>query len=269
MITTEVENYPGFPEGVTGPELMGHFRKQSERFGTRIITQDVEAVDFSKRPFKITSEGKDSFANAVIVATGASASYLGLESEKRLMNSGVSACATCDGALPLFRNRELVVVGGGDTAMEEAMFLTRFASKIHVVHRRNEFRASRIMLKRAQENTKINFVTPKVVEEVLGADKVEGVRVRDRQTQETSDFPVAGMFLAIGHTPNTALFKGQLDMDSTGYLQTSGKSSYTNVEGVFACGDVQDHVYRQAVTAAGSGCTAAIDCERWLAEHGA
>jgi thioredoxin reductase (NADPH) len=264
MITTDVENYPGFPEGVTGPELMDALRKQSSRFGTRIVTQDVEAVDFSKRPFKVRSEGKDHFAKAVIIATGASARYIGLESEKRLYNRGVSACATCDGALPMFRNKELIVVGGGDTAMEEASFLTRFASKVHLVHRRGEFRASRIMLARARENAKINIMTPFVVEEILGGEVVEGVRLKHVESGAKREMQVAGVFVAIGHTPNTSVFGKQIELEETGYIKTRDRGTYTSVEGVFACGDVQDHVYRQAITAAGSGCQAAIDAERWL-----
>jgi thioredoxin reductase (NADPH) len=264
MITTEVENYPGFPEGVTGPELMTHLRAQSERFGTRIVTQDVEAVDFSQRPLKVTSEGKDYFAEAVIISTGASARYLGIDSEQKLMNRGVSACATCDGALPLFRNQELIVVGGGDSAMEEALYLTRFASKVHIVHRRGELRASKIMGDRAKKSEKIDFILDSVVEEILGTEQVSGVRLKNVKTGETVEKPVAGVFLAIGHSPNTAVFRGQIDLDETGYVKTRGKSTYTNVEGVFAAGDVQDSVYRQAITAAGSGCQAAIDAERWL-----
>jgi thioredoxin reductase (NADPH) len=264
MITTDVENYPGFPEGVTGPELMDALRKQSSRFGTRIVTQDVESVDFSKRPFKVTSEGKDHFAKAVIIATGASARYIGLESETRLYNRGVSACATCDGALPMFRNKELIVVGGGDTAMEEASFLTRFASKVHIVHRRGEFRASKIMLARARENAKIHIMTPYVVDEILGQEVVESVRLRHTETGATHEMKVAGVFVAIGHTPNTRVFGKQVELEDTGYIKTRGRGTYTSVEGVFACGDVQDHVYRQAITAAGSGCQAAIDAERWL-----
>ncbi len=264
MTTTEVENYPGFPEGITGPELMLHFRKQSERFGTRILTQDVEKVDFSKRPFTVVSDGVVHKAHAVIVATGAAAKWLGIESERRLANAGVSACATCDGALPAFRNKELVVVGGGDTAMEEAQFLTRFASKILLVHRRDEFRASKIMRDRARKNPKIEFIVNTGIDEILGDKHVTGVRLRNLKSGEVMERPVAGVFIAIGHKPNTGLFEGQLALEETGYITTKGKGSYTSVEGVFACGDVQDHTYRQAVTAAGSGCTAAIDCERWL-----
>ncbi len=269
MITTEVENYPGFPEGITGPELMAHFRRQSERFGTRIVTEDVEQVDFSKRPFRVRSEGKDYLAKAVIVATGASARYLGLPSEKKLMNRGVSACATCDGALPMFRNQELVVVGGGDTAMEEANFLARFASKVLLVHRRDEFRASKIMLERTKKNPKIQLMTPWVIDEILGTDAVEGVRLEHATSGESTTRKVAGVFVAIGHQPNTKVFEGQLELAANGYIVTKAKSTYTSVEGVFACGDVQDHVYRQAVTAAGSGCMAAIDTERWLEAQGA
>lgn len=264
MITTEVENFPGFPEGVTGPDLMVELRKQSERFGTRIVTQDVEAVDFSRRPFKITSEGKDHFANAVIIATGASARYLGLESEQRLMNRGVSACATCDGALPIFRNKELLVIGGGDTAMEEALYLTRFATKVWIVHRRDELRASKIMGDRARKNDKIGFFLDTVVDEVIGKEQVEAVKLRNVKNGEVIEKEIAGMFVAIGHTPNTAVFGDQVTMDESGYIETDGKSTHTSVEGVFACGDVQDSTYRQAITAAGSGCMAAIDAERWL-----
>ena len=269
MITTDVENYPGFPAGVSGPELMEAFRKQSERFGTRIITEDVDAVDLSKRPFKVTVNGKDHFTRALIVATGASAKYLGLPSEKRLMNRGVSACATCDGALPIFRNKELVVAGGGDTAMEEANYLTRFASKVWIVHRRDQFRASKIMLERAKKNAKIGLITNAVIDEVLGAEQVSGVRLRNVKSGEVMDKPASGVFMAIGHQPNTSLFVGKLDLDAAGYVKTRGKTTYTSVEGVFAAGDVQDHVYRQAVTAAGSGCAAAIDAERWLESQGA
>ncbi|MEO1170539.1 MAG: thioredoxin-disulfide reductase [Myxococcota bacterium] len=268
MITTEVENYPGFPDGVTGPELMTHMRAQSARFGTRIVTQDVQEVDTTQRPFRVVSEGQEHFAHTLIIATGASAKYLGLENEKKLMNRGVSACATCDGALPLFRNKPLAVIGGGDTAMEEAMFLTKFASKVYLIHRREEFRASKIMLKRAQENEKIEFVVNTVVEDVVGDEVLQHLKLKNTVNGESMDLEVAGMFVAIGHKPNTDVFGDQLEMDDTGYLITKDKSSYTSVEGVFACGDVQDKIYRQAITAAGSGCTAAIDAERWLAEQG-
>ena len=264
MTTTEVENYPGFPDGVTGPEMMMAFKGQSERFGTRTLTQDVETVDLSSSPFKVTSDGKEYLAKSVIIATGASAKYIGLESEARLMNNGVSACATCDGALPMFRNKELVVVGGGDTAMEEALFLTRFASKVTLVHRREVFRASKIMLDRVKAHEKIEVLVNTQVAEVLGDEFVTGVRLQNTVSGEQSDIEVAGMFVAIGHQPNTGVFGEQLDLDERGYIVTQPDSSLTNVEGVFACGDVQDHIYRQAVTAAGSGCKAAIDCERWL-----
>lgn len=264
MTTTDVENYPGFPKGISGPEMMMAFKEQSERFGTRTFMQDVEEVDFSVRPFRVKSDGKDYFAKAVIIATGASAKYMGLESEQRLLNRGVSACATCDGALPMFRNKPLVVIGGGDTAMEEALFLARFASKVHLVHRREVFRASKIMLERVQKHEKIEIVTNATVTEVLGENEVTGVRIQDTVNGEEHELQVSGMFVAIGHQPNTQVFGDQLDQDERGYLVTQADSSYTNIDGVFACGDVQDHVYRQAVTAAGSGCMAAIDAERWL-----
>ena len=264
MTTTEMENFPGFPEGVNGPELMRLVRRQAERFGTRFVTQDVEAVDLSEQPFRVISEGRDYLSHAIVIATGASARYLGLESEKRLMNRGVSGCATCDGALPAFRNQELAVIGGGDSAIEEALFLTRFASKVHLVHRRTELRASKYMQDRARKNDKIVLQMPAVVEEVLGDEFVEGLLLRNPTNDATRVLPCAGMFLGIGHTPNTGLFKGQLELREDGYIETVGKSSRTSVEGVFACGDVQDSVYRQAITAAGSGCMAAIDCERWL-----
>ncbi|MBI5507395.1 MAG: thioredoxin-disulfide reductase [Deltaproteobacteria bacterium] len=267
MITTEVENYPGFPEGVSGPDLMAALRKQSERYGTRILTQDVEAVDLSRQPFKVVAEGKEHFGRALIIATGASARYLGLDSEQRLMNRGVSACATCDGALPVFRNKELVVVGGGDTAMEEASFLTRFASKVTVVHRRDELRASKVMAERVRHNPKVAFMLNTVIEEIVGKEQVAAVRLHNLATQKVEEKPVAGVFIAIGHTPNTGLFKGQLQLNPQGYVETRGKSTYTSVDGVFACGDVQDPTYRQAVSAAGSGCQAAIDAERWLEAH--
>ena len=268
MTTTEVENYPGFPDGVTGPEMMMAFKAQSERFGTRTLMQDVQEVDLSQRPFRLKSDGVEYLAKALIIATGASAKYIGLESEQRLMNKGVSACATCDGALPMFRNKPLVVVGGGDTAMEEALFLSRFASKVTLVHRREVFRASKIMLDRVEKHEKIEIVTNAQVVEVLGDSEVTGVRIEDTVSGEKRDLEVVGLFVAIGHQPNTQVFGEQLDKDERGYLVTQADTSYTNVEGVFACGDVQDHVYRQAVTAAGSGCMAAIDTERWLESQG-
>jgi thioredoxin reductase (NADPH) len=264
MITTDVENFPGFPEGVTGPDLMDNMRKQSVRFGTRIKTQDVTKVETSSRPFVVHSEGKAYKTRAIIVATGASAKSLGLENELRLYNKGVSACATCDGALPMFRNKELVVVGGGDTAMEEASFLTRFASRVHLVHRRDTFRASKIMLERARKNEKINIMTPFVVDEIVGEDHVTAVKLKHTETGKITDMPIVGVFVAIGHQPNAQLFDGILDRDDNGYIKTQDGGPYTNVEGIFACGDVQDHVYRQAITAAGSGCQAAIAMERWL-----
>jgi thioredoxin reductase (NADPH) len=267
MTTTEVENFPGFPEGVTGPDLMSNLHTQAERFGARFITQDVDAVDFSSRPFKITSDCKDYFAWSVIISTGASARYLDLESERRLLNRGVSACATCDGALPLFRDKELVVVGGGDSAMEEALFLTRFAEKVYIVHRREELRASKIMQERVRKHDKISVLMPWIVEEILGEKFVEGVRLRNTSDDGVCVQKCSGVFLGIGHTPNTRIFEEQLQLDDNGYIETYGKSSRTSVDGVFACGDVQDDVYRQAITAAASGCTAAIDCERWLAEN--
>jgi len=268
MTTTEVENYPGFPDGVSGPEMMMAFKAQSERFGTRSLMQDVQEVDLSQRPFRLKSDGVEYLAKSLIIATGASAKYIGLDSEQRLMNKGVSACATCDGALPMFRDKPLVVVGGGDTAMEEALFLSRFASKVTLVHRREVFRASKIMLERVEKHEKIEIVTNAKVIEVLGETEVTGVRLEDTVNGETRDLEVTGLFVAIGHQPNTQVFGEQLDKDERGYLVTQADSSYTNVEGVFACGDVQDHVYRQAVTAAGSGCMAAIDTERWLESQG-
>ncbi len=266
MITSDVENYPGFPNAVTGPELMAEMRQQAARFGTKFITRNVTKTDFSQRPFKIWVGDELHLGRSIVIATGASAIYLGLESEKKFYSKGVSACATCDGAF--FKNVEVAVIGGGDTAMEEANFLTRFASKVYIIHRRDTFRASKIMSERAQKNPKIQVIWNTVVEEVLGDKFVNALRLKNLKTSETSTLPVGGMFVAIGHRPNTSIFGGQLETDETGYLKTRGKSSYTSIEGVFACGDVQDHVYRQAVTAAGSGCMAAIDAERWLEAQG-
>lgn len=267
MITTEVENYPGFDHGVTGPDLIAVMRRQAERFGTRYITRNVTKVDFSKRPFEVTVGKETHLAKAVIISTGAKARWLGLDSEKQYMNRGVSACATCDGAF--FKNVEVAVVGGGDTAMEEANFLTRFASKVHVIHRRDSFRASKIMQERTLKNPKISVLWNKEIAEVLGNGKsVTGARLKDTVTGETNEIPLGGIFVAIGHKPNTELFKGILDTDENGYLKTKPGTTLMNIPGVFAAGDVQDHVYRQAVTAAGTGCMAAIDCERWLEAQG-
>lgn len=263
MITTEVENYPGFEHGITGPELISTLRKQAERFGTRFITRNVTQIDFTSRPFKV-SVGKDVYeTKSIIISTGASAKLLGLPTEKQYMSRGVSACATCDGAF--FKNVEVGVVGGGDTAMEEASFLTRFASKVYVIHRSETFRASKIMLDRAKKNPKIEFIMNSAVEEVLGDGKaVTGIKLKNTKTNEISEMKMQGLFIAIGHQPNTKLFSGVLDTNEAGYLTTKPGSTYTKVEGVFAAGDVQDPIYRQAITAAGSGCMAAIDCERWL-----
>jgi thioredoxin reductase (NADPH) len=264
MITSDVENYPGYETGVLGPEMMQDFRKQAERFGAEFVTDDVTKVDFSERPYRVWV-GEDEYrAETVIVATGANARQLGLESERALQGRGVSYCAVCDAAF--FREKDVVVVGGGDSAMEEATYLAKFASKVALVHRRDVFRASPIMVDRAKATDKIDFVLDSVVEEVLGDGLVTGVVVRNVKTDERTEIPAEGFFVAIGHDPNTSLFVGQLDMDpESGYLITKGKSTETNVPGVFAAGDVQDHVYRQAVTAAGSGCMAALDAERWLA----
>jgi thioredoxin reductase (NADPH) len=263
MITSDVENYPGYPEGILGPEMMQDFRRQAERFGAEFITDDVTKVDFSGRPFSVWVGDDEHRAETVIVATGASARQLGLDSEQRLQGRGVSYCATCDAAF--FPGKHVIVVGGGDSAMEEAMFLTRFAAKVTIVHRRDEFRASPIMFDRAHANDKIEWITNAVVDEVIGDARVTGVRLRDTRSGETWELEADGVFAAIGHDPNTQLFLEQLDHDEAGYLVTRPGSTETNVAGVFAVGDVVDHTYRQAVTAAGSGCMGALDAERFLA----
>ncbi|HET8893774.1 MAG TPA: thioredoxin-disulfide reductase [Gaiellaceae bacterium] len=265
MATSDVENYPGYPDGVMGPEMMAEFRRQAERFGAEFVTDNVTSVDFSERPFGVFVEGEEYRAKSVIVATGATARWLGLDSEERLKGRGVSACATCDGAF--FKNQHIYVVGGGDSAFEEALFLTRFGIKVTLVHRRDEFRASPIMVDRARANDKIDFLTPYAVEEVLGEQSISGLVVRNVETGETHEVDAGALFVAIGHDPNTALFVDQLDHDENGYLVTQGSSTATNIPGVFAAGDVQDHIYRQAVTAAGSGCMAALDAERYLADE--
>jgi thioredoxin reductase (NADPH) len=266
MLTTEVENYPGFVEGVMGPELMANFRAQAARFGADFLTRKITRVDFSARPFKLWIDDVELHAHSVIVSTGARALTLGLENESRLMGYGVSTCATCDGFF--FRGKDIAVIGGGDSALEEAIFLTKFADKVIVLHRRKELRASKIMQDRAFRNPKIEFLWDSQVLDVLGDTTVTGVRIRNTASGQESELALAGVFVAIGHVPNTDLFKGQLAMEDNGYLITEGKSSRTNIEGVFACGDVQDHTYRQAITAAGSGCMAAIDAERWLEATG-
>jgi thioredoxin reductase (NADPH) len=271
-ITTEVENYPGFPEGIMGPELMDVMRKQAQKFGADCQFKMVDEVDFSKRPYRLVVEGKDYFAHSIIVATGASAKLLNLPSESEYMGYGVSACATCDGFF--FKNQHVVVVGGGDTAMEEATYLTKHAARVTVVHRRNELRASKVMVERAKKNPKIDFIWDSVVSEVvgetnaLGHKKATGVKIKNLKTNQITDFKCDGLFLAIGHQPNTKLFEGKLDMDAVGYLLTKPHNTATNIAGVFAAGDVADPVYRQAVSAAGTGCMAAIDAERFLAHEG-
>jgi len=267
MLTTEVENFPGYPEGVMGPQMMEDFEKQASRFGAEMRPDEIERVDFSERPFRLWPEGEEEpvLARAVIIATGARARWLGLENEQRLMGRGVSGCATCDGFF--FKDKKVAVVGGGDTAMEEALYLTNHASEVVIIHRRDEFRASRIMLARARKNEKISFITDTVVVDVLGKDSVEGLRLRNVKSGEESELTVDGLFVAIGHDPATALFKGSVEMDEGGYILQK-EHTMTSVPGVFAAGDVADRRYRQAVTAAGDGCRAAIDAERWLAEQG-
>jgi thioredoxin reductase (NADPH) len=262
MLTTDVENFPGFPDGIMGPELMIKFRDQAMRFGAEFLTEKVTAVDFSERPFKLSVRDRQFTADAVIVSTGAQSLMLGLEAESRLLGYGLSTCATCDGFF--FRNQDIAVAGGGDSAVEEATFLTKFASKVTLIHRRDTLRASKIMQERAFNNPKIEFMWNSVVEDLVGDTKLEGALVRNVLSDEVTTLPVTGLFVAIGHRPNTDLFKGVLDMEDNGYLITRPGTSQTNIPGVFACGDVQDYTYRQAITAAGSGCMAAIDCERWL-----
>lgn len=263
-ITTDVENYPGFPEGIMGPQLMEDMRTQATKFGAETKFESATNVDFSKRPFVVEGEGNIYTADAVIISTGASARLLGLESEKRLMGKGVSACATCDGFF--YKDKEVLVVGGGDSSLEEATFLTKFASKVTIIHRRDEFRGSKYMVEKAKNNPKVEFALSKVIDEIIGDDFVTGVRLKDTKTGELIEMKIDGVFIAIGHTPNTELFKGQIDLDENGYINTIPGTSKTNIEGVFACGDVQDTRYKQAVTAAGSGCMAALDAEYFFAE---
>jgi thioredoxin reductase (NADPH) len=267
MVTTDVENYPGFPESVTGPELMERFEKQAKRFNTQIHLENVVKVDFSKPPFHLQAESQECYAHSVIIATGASAKWLNVKGEHDFKNKGVSACATCDGAF--FKNQEVLVVGGGDTAMEEATYLAKIVKHVTLIHRRDSLRASKIMQERARQNPKIGFVWNSVIEEVLGDAKgMSGARVRNLKTQERTEVKATGLFVAIGHQPNTSLFKGVLDLNEAGYIKTVPGSTRTNVPGVFASGDAQDPIYRQAVTAAGTGCMAAIEADRWLTEHG-
>ena len=266
MLTTDVENYPGFPEGISGHEMMERFQAQAERFGTRVFQEDATRIDLSRLPFRVETSERAFTADAVILATGASAMWLGIDSEQRLMNRGVSACATCDGAL--YKGKAMAVVGGGDTAMEEALFLTRFAPEVTVIHRRDELRASKIMQERATRNAKIRFLWDSEVDEVLGQDFVTGLRVRNLKTGAKTELPVEALFVAIGHKPNTDLVAEQIALDGAGYIKVESGSSRTSVEGVFACGDATDPTYRQAITAAGTGCMAAIDAERWLAAQG-
>lgn len=266
MTTTEVENYPGFRDGIMGPELMEQMREQATRFGAELRAEDVESVELTGEIKKVVANGVEYEAKAVILAMGAAARYLDIPGEQELLGRGVSACATCDGFF--FRDHDIAVVGGGDTAMEEATFLTRFAKSVTVIHRREEFRASKVMLERARANEKIKWQLNTQVTDVLGDGTVSAIKIKDTQTGAESELPVTGFFLAIGHDPRSALVKGQVDLDAEGYVLTKDKSSYTNLEGVFAAGDLVDHEYRQAITAAGSGCSAAIDAERWLAEHG-
>ena len=266
-ITTDVENYPGFPNGIMGPDMMDEFRKQAQRFGAECLFKTVDKVDFSERPYKVWADGNEYSAEAIIISTGATARLLGLKSESELMGHGVSACATCDGFF--FRDKKVLVVGGGDSAMEEATFLTKFASEVVLIHRRDEFRASKIMIDRAMANPKISVEYNSNVDDIIGTKEtgVTAVRLKDTISGAKRDVVCDGIFMAIGHIPNTQLFNGSIDLDNAGYIITNSDTTYTNLEGVFACGDVQDHVYRQAVTAAGTGCMAAIDAERWLEQE--
>ena len=268
MITTEVENFPGFREGITGPDLIAELRAQAERFGTEFVTADVTRVDLNGKTKIVWEDDNKYEAKTVIIATGATANLLGLDSEKKLMGRGVSACATCDGFF--FRDKTVCVIGGGDSAMEEGTFLTKFANKVYIIHRRDEFRASKIMVKKAEDNPKVEFILNAVPVEMLGEERVTGIRIKDTKTGKERDLDLDGIFVAIGHTPSTKLFKDQIETDQKGYIVTlpdKNKATYTNIPGVFACGDVQDSSYRQAITAAGSGCQAALDCERYLEEN--
>ena len=266
--TTDVENYPGFPEGIEGPELMQLFRKQSERFGTEMVQEDVISVDFSQRPFVLKSESREVKAHSVIISTGATAKRMGVPNEEKMWNNGMSACAVCDGALPMFRNQPLMVIGGGDTAVEEATYLAKFGSTVYLVHRRDQLRASKIMQERALKHPKLEILWDTVLEDALGKDYLTGARLKNIKTGQVRQVEVAGLFYAIGHTPNTSIFNGQLDLDDAGYIKLKLGTQETNIEGVFAAGDVHDHKYRQAITAAGTGCAASLEAERWLAEKG-
>ena len=266
--TTEVENYPGFPEGIEGPELMQLFRKQSERFGTEMVQEDVISADLSQRPFVLKSENREVKAHSVIISTGATAKRMGVPSEEKMWNNGMSACAVCDGALPMFRNQPLMVIGGGDTAVEEATYLAKFGSVVYLVHRRDQLRASKIMQERALKHPKLKILWDTVLEDAVGQDYVTGASLKNIKTEEARQVEVAGIFYAIGHTPNTSIFNGQLDLDDAGYIKLKLGTQETNIEGVFAAGDVHDHIYRQAITAAGTGCAASLEAERWLVEQG-
>ncbi len=266
--TTDVENYPGFPAGVNGPDLMELFRKQSERFGAEMVREDVCEVDFKNRPFIVKSDNREVKAHSIIIATGATARRMGVPSEGKLWNNGMSACAVCDGALPFFRNQPLMVIGGGDTAVEEATYLTKFGTVVFLVHRRDQLRASKIMQKRAFDNSKIEIMWNTVLEDGVGIDFVTGARVKNVRTEEIKEIPLSGIFYAIGHTPNTNVFKEFIELDETGYIKLQPGTQRTNIEGIFAAGDCHDKIYRQAVTAAGTGCAAALECERWLVDQG-